>query len=107
MDKNILSTTYDFKLANGETVKLTLNFYFLYQLRSKNEPLYKKYNQIMQSMSKNNLDILDMVTICYVAYVCANLNAEEVLSEEDFYMLCGSDMKGVGDAVQRLVTPKN
>ena len=60
----------------------------------------------MQKTNKNNFDILDMVTICYVGYVCANLNNENILSEEDFYMLCGNDMQAVGNAVNVLINPK-
>lgn len=106
MDKPMMNTTYDFKLGDGSTVKLTLNFYFLYQLRSTNKELYDRYNAIMQRTNKDNFDILDMATICYVGYVCANLKEEKLLSEEDFYMLCGYDMAAVGKAVNHLVNPK-
>ena len=106
MDKPMMNTTYDFTLCDGTTVKLTLNFYFLYQLRNNHKDLYERYNTIMQKTNKNNFDILDMVTICYVGYVCANLTAENLISEEDFYMLCGNDMAAVGNAVNVLVNPK-
>lgn len=106
MEKKQLNTTYDFQLCDGSTVKLTLNFYYLYQLRSNHKGLYERYNTIMQNTNKNNLDILDMVTICYVGYVCANQNEENVLSEEEFYMLCGNDLNEVGNAVNHLINPK-
>ena len=106
MDKPTLNTTYDFMLADGTTVKLTLAFYYLYQLRSNNRNLYDRYNKIMQSTNKNEFDILDMVTVCYVGYMCANQNAENVLSEDEFYMLCGSDMTEVSKAVNHLLNPK-
>lgn len=101
-----LNTTYDFTLADGTTVKLTLNFWYLYQLRSKHSGLYKRYTAIMQDTNQNNIDIVDMATICYVAYVCANQNAENMLSEEEFYLLCGSDVESVGKAVKHLISPK-
>lgn len=101
-----MNTTYDFTLCDGTVVKLTLNFYFLYQLRSNHKELYERYNKIMQSTNKNEFDVLDMVTICYVGYVCANLKEENILSEEEFYLMCGSDMNEVGKAVQHLITPK-
>lgn len=106
MDKKMLNTTYDFPLADGTTVKLTLAFYHLYQLKSKHKNLYMRYNKIMQETDGNSFDILDMVTVCYVAYMCANMDAETVLTEEEFYMLCGSDMTVVGNAVKHLITPK-
>lgn len=102
-----MNTTYDFTLCDGTTVKMTLNFYFLYQLRNNHKGLYERYNKIMQDTNKNNMDILDMVTICYVAYMCANLNAENVLSEDEFYMMCGNNIKAVGKAVNQLINPKN
>ena len=106
MDKNALNTTYDFPLIDGSTVKLTLAFYYLYQLRSNHRDLYERYNKIMQSTQKNEFDILDMVTVCYVGYMCANMNAENVLSEEEFYMMCGSDMTEVSKAMGHLINPK-
>ncbi len=101
-----LNTTYDFTLADGTVVKLTLNFWHLYQLRSNHAGLYKRYTAIMQNTNQNNIDIVDMATICYVAYVCANQNAETMLSEEEFYLLCGSDVESIGKAVNHLINPK-
>jgi hypothetical protein len=106
MENKMLNTTYDFPLCDDSTVKLTLNFYYLYQLRSNHRELYERYNKIMQNTNKNSLDILDMVTICYVGYMCANQNAENVLTEEEFYMLCGNDLNAVGKAVNHLINPK-
>jgi len=106
MDNKKLNTTYDFPLEDGTTVKLTLNFYYLYQLRSKYGELYKRYNTIMQTTNKNDIDILDMVTICYVGYVCANQNEETILTEDEFYLLCGSDMNVIGKAVNHLINQK-
>lgn len=106
MDKPMTNTTLDFKLADGSTVKLTLNFFFLYQLRSTNKGLYERYNAIIQKTNNGDFDVVDMATICYVGYVCANFKEENLLSEEDFYMLCGSDIAAVGKAVNQLVKPK-
>ena len=106
MDNPMKNTTYDFELDDGSAVKLTLNFYFLYQLRSTNKELYERYNAIMQRTNKDNFDILDMATICYVGYMCANLQEENLLSEEDFYMLCGNNMKAVAKAVNHLMNAK-
>lgn len=106
MDNRMLNTTYDFPLIDGSTVKLTLAFYYLYQLRSNHRDLYDRYNKIMQNTQKNEVDILDMVTVCYVGYMCAHLNDENILSEEEFYMMCGSDMNEVGKAMNHLVNPK-
>lgn len=105
MDKPMLNTTYDFPLIDGSTVKLTLAFYYLYQLRSQHRELYERYNKIMQN-TKGNFDILDMATVCYVGYMCANMNAENVMTEEEFYMACGSNMTEVSKAMGWLINPK-
>ena len=107
MDKKMLNTTYDFKLADGTTVKTTVSFFALLQLKSKNESLYRRYNKILQSTNKDNFDILDMVTIVYVGYVCANLKSENVMSEEEFFELCGSNISKIGAAVNALIRPKS
>jgi len=109
MEKKMLNTNYDFALADGTTVPLTLNFYFLYQLRSKNKSLYERYNQILTRQSKKDYsyDEIDNMEILYTAYCCANLENENLLSEEEFLMLCGSDRNAVGKAIKALLAPKN
>lgn len=105
MNPNIkkLNTNYIFTFCDGTTAKLTLTFYALYQLREKNRSLYERYNKII---AKSTSDILEMITILYTAYVCANLDEENILNEMDFMMLCGHDMRAVGDAVKALTTAK-
>ena len=107
MDINKLKNTeYEFELADGTKVKTTITFYHLYQLKSKNKSLYERYNKILQNTGKGGFDILEMVTIVYVGYVCANMNNESILSEEEFIQLCGSDLQEVSKAVSALVRPK-
>lgn len=108
MDKPImLNTTTEFEFCDGTKTKLTLAFYYLYKLRSNHKNLYDRYNKIMQETDGKNFDILDMVTVCYVAYMCAHVDEENVMSEEEFMMLCGSDMTVIGKAVKALINPKN
>ena len=105
MEKN-LNTTIDFEFYDGTTVKMTLFFYALYQLRSKNKTLYDRYNKIMTNQAKGNYDELEMITLLYVAYVCANLDEENIMTEEEFMMKCGSDREAVGKAAKELTSPK-
>lgn len=109
MDAKMLNTYYDFQLADGSTAKLTLNFYYLYQLRNKNKSLYNRYNKILNEQSKKDYvyDEIDNMEILYTAYCCANMDNENALSEEDFFLLCGSDRKAVGTAIKALLAPKN
>lgn len=107
MDNRKLNTTYDFELADGSTVELTLAFYKLYQLRSKNKALYDRYNKIMGKNAKGgDVDELDTIGVLYAAYVCANMEKENLMDEETFMMLCGSDRIAVNKAVEHLITPK-
>lgn len=106
MDKKMLNTTYDYELADGTTVKMTLAFYKLLQLKNKNKSLYERYNKAMVKQAKGEYDELDNITLLYAAYVCENLEQSDLLSEEDFFMLCGSDREQVGKALQQLTNPK-
>lgn len=104
MDKK-LNTTITFEFEDGTKVEMTLYFYALYQLRNKNKPLYDKYNRIMASNSKGNYDELDMLSVLYIAYLCANPE-ETVMTEEDFIFKCGCDRKAIGNAFRQLTQPK-
>ena len=98
------NTTVPFLMEDGTPTDLTLTYYALYQMKAKNESLYKRYNKIMANGMNEELD---MVTILYTAYVCAHLHDEDVMSEEEFMIGCGSDRKAVAEAVKKLTSPKN
>lgn len=106
MNMNLKNTEYEFKLADGSSVKTSIAFYLLYQLKEKHASLYKRFNRILSNLDKDDFDLLDMVTVVYVGYVCANLKAEKIYSEEEFLALCGTDIKGISQAVTALVRPK-
>lgn len=101
-----MNTTIDFEFCDGTTAKLTLTFWHLYQLKSKNRMLYARYNDAMKNSQKGGYDELEMLTILYVAYVCANADDENLMSEEDFLMKCGSDRLALGNAIRDLIQPK-
>ena len=102
MDKK-MNTIIDFEFCDGTSAKMTLTFYALYQLKAKNKALYERYNKIM---SKNISEELEMITVTYTAYVCANLSEENLMTEEEFMIKCGSDRIAIRDAVQELTQPK-
>lgn len=111
MDNKLLNTKYTFTFADDTTAELTLAFYALYQLKSKKRDLYDRYNSVMSSMStkkQNSYDEIDMITMLYTAYACANIgDVDNIMSEEDFMIKCGSDRANVGKAIAALLTPKN
>lgn len=98
-----LNTTYEFEFCDGTKTDLTLAFYKVYQLKAKNKALYAKYNKIA---TREDVDEIEMITILYTAYVCAHLDDEELMTEEEFMILCGSDRVAVGNAVAALFQPK-
>ena len=99
----VMNTCIDFKFEDGDSVKMTLSFYAIYQLKGKNKALYDRYNKIMANGTKEELD---MITILYTAYVCANMDAENLLSEEEFMMKCGCDRTAVRIASHNLTSAK-
>lgn len=96
------NTYIDFRFEDGETVKMTLTFYAIYLLKNKNKKLYDEYNKIMAVGIKEELE---MITILYTAYLCAN--PENEMSFEDFIQRCGSDRRNVQRTVALLQSPKN
>ena len=108
MDKP-LTTYHEFKLVDGSTVKMSLSFYSVYQLKKVNKELYKRYNKIFVEQNKKNYeyDELDNLSILYAAYVCANLNDENLMDEETFLIMCGSNRERIGEAMEALIKPKN
>ena len=110
MNNKLLNTKYTFTFADDTTADLTLSFYALYQLKGANRDLYDRYNATtakMASQKGKSYDELDMITILYTAYMCANLNEADLLTEEEFMIKCGSDRKSVASAISALMTPKN
>lgn len=103
MDKKI-NTTITFEFYDETTVEMTLTFYKLYRLKEKNRGLYDRYNEIM---SRKQNSELDMITLLYVAYACANLDSmEKIMSEEEFMIKCGCDRLAIKNATEQLLYPK-
>lgn len=103
-NKKMLNTVADFELADGTTVKLTLTFYSLYQLKAKAKGIYERYNKIM---TKGPQEELENVTILYTAYLCANVkDIESCMSEIEFMQLMPVDREYVGNILSELIRPK-
>lgn len=102
MENKALYTKHDFELADGTVVKVTLRFYSLYQLKSKNKAAYDAYNKIM---TRGPQEELDNATIIYTAYLCANLN-EDCMTEMEFLELMPDDREYVATVLGKLINPK-
>lgn len=99
----IKNTYEDFELRNGEIVKLTLTFGKLNLLRRVNNELYQRYNKVVSGKSD---DILDIVTMVYVAYWCANFGNDNLYTEDDFIELLPFDVSEIKRVYTKLMQPK-
>lgn len=101
---NPKNTCIEFKFEDGDSVKMTLAFYALYQLKAINKGVYERYNKIM---TKGIGEELDMITVLYAAYMCANISdTAACMSEEEFMIKCGSDRMAIKEATEQLIKPK-
>lgn len=103
MNNNAKNTFIDFLLNDGKTVKLTLTFGKLNVLKSVDNAKYQQFNKIMSGKSD---EILDLVTVIYVAYWCANFGKENMLNEKDFIELVPFDMLEIERTFNALTKPK-
>ena len=103
MDKTALATRYEFEFYDGSKCQMTLAFIQLKRLSSKNKSLYTRCQSILANGGKDEFDTL---TVLYAAYVCANMDSETILSEDEFIEKCGTDRQALMDALQAMTTPK-
>jgi hypothetical protein len=103
MDKFALATGYEFEFYDGSKCQMTLAFIRLKMLSGKNKKLYERCQQVMANGGKDEFDTL---TVLYAAYVCANLNSDNLLTEDEFIEKCGCDRKALMDALETLTNPK-
>ena len=98
------NTFLDLELEDGSKVQLTLNFSRLLQLKNKNKAMYEKYNKILCNGAKDAIE--DTITVIYVAYLCANIEQEEVLSFNQFSEVIPQNFIEINNICQELITPK-
>lgn len=100
MDNRLNNTFVEFEFEDGEKTKLTLAFYLVYKLKAKNQKVYERYSRIM---SKKQTDDLETITVLYTGYLCAHIDDENVMSEEEFMIRCGCDRFAAADAAYKLL----
>ena len=103
VNKLIMANTVEHELFDGSTVKCTLAMWRLKQLASKNKKLYET---AMKVLGKGTDDVFESLRVIYAAYVCANMDSEELMTEDEFVMMCGSDYAGINETVTALINPK-
>lgn len=103
MNKMALATKYVFEFYDGTTCEMTLAFIRLKMLSSKNKTLYTRCQSILANGGKDEFDTL---TVLYAAYMCANMDSENVLTEDEFIEKCGTDREALMNALTAMTTPK-
>lgn len=104
MNKLQLATTVEHEFFDGSKVKCTLAMFQLKKLANENKSLY---NLATKVLAKGTEDVFESIRMIYAAYVCANMGNPDLLPEDDFTMMCGSDYAGVTTTLQALINPKN
>lgn len=103
MDKTALTTAHTFEFCDGTTCQMTLAFIRLKMLSGKNKNLYKRCQKVMTNGPEDELDIL---AVLYTAYVCANIDSDDLMTEDDFIMKCGTDRFALSEAYEEMTNPK-
>ena len=98
-----LNTTVKHTFCDGSTVECTITMSRVLALSNKNKELHKLMGRMI---SKGSEDIFEMIRFVYGAYLCANLNTEEVLTEAEFIDKCGADYVGITKTMKELINPK-
>lgn len=83
----MINTEIDFKLNNDEVVKLTLNFTLLLKIKNNYPEEYELFNKYVLYGDKKELDFFEIITVIYVAYLCANLDNKNRYTKEEFIKL--------------------
>ena len=105
MDKKQLNNTIrEITTPSGETIKVTLNFFLLYGVKSKYPDIYKRFNKVLtESMD----DVFEAIDIIYTGYLCALPEGEKPMPYEGFMLLFEDDVQGtMGLAYQLLARKK-
>ena len=99
------NTFVKYNLINGDEVKLTLAFALLKELEKRHPDLATRYFKI-QGKKDAEIREYDMVTILYTAYVCANFDDPDMMPEEIFAILLGSDRFSLRGVFNQLMGAK-
>lgn len=103
--KNLkLATSVEYEFYDGTKARCSAAIYLVMQLASRNKKLA---NQMIHVINNGTSDIFEGIDFLYGAYVCANMDEEELLPLEEFRMMCGADYAGIFQTVSALIDPKN
>lgn len=97
------NTYYKYPLIDDSEVEMTLAFYLLKKLEGTNPGLAERYYKLTSNKLNKELEI---VTILYTAYCCANMDDPDMMDEDTFCIMIGDDRMAMQEAVQKLIGSK-
>lgn len=97
------NTVTELETPSGETIRLTLNFFLLYNVKKNYPAEYKRYNEILMN---GMTDIFDALDILYAAYLCALYEGTKPISYTDFIELFEDDIQLVMTEAGKLMGRK-
>lgn len=90
-------------LINNVKLEFSLNMCQLYRLCTVDIELYRDFFSLYNEKEKG---VADKAQLLYIAYFCANLDSDCVLSEKQFYELLESDRQAVSTVYNSLFNKK-
>ena len=98
------NTYQELELIDGQIVKMTLNFARLLKIKNDQPNIYDKFMDVLQ---KKDFDVIsDSLVVLYAGYLCANIDNESVLSEDEFVELIPFDLELINVKAGQLVQGK-
>ena len=99
----MISNIVEIKLNNDETVKLFLNFKMLLKVKNNYPDDYYAFNKIVSGNSKEDIDFFEILSVIYVAYLCANFDSKTRYTKNEFIMLVPFNITLIKNTQNRLL----
>lgn len=99
----MINNEIDFTLNNGEIVKLSLNFKTLLKIKSNYSEEYEAFNKVVTGSRKDDADFFEVLSVIYVAYLCANLDNKDRYTKEEFLNLVPLNITLINNTQNKLL----
>ncbi len=94
---------YEITMEDGHKEKVTLNMGALADVSAKNHEMWEKYNSLYKKLQKErSLTELEMAKLIYIAYYCAHVHEDEIMTETEFLHSMTDSRQEIGELFQKL-----
>ena len=98
------NTYQELELVDGQIVKMTLNFARLLKIKNDQPNIYDRFMDVLQ---KKDFDLIsDSLAVLYAGYLCANIDNESVMTEDEFVELIPFDLELINVKAGQLIQGK-